>query len=160
MHDPVFPCGAAACEVEIDPDTGTTQITRYASVDDVGRCINPLIVHGQTHGAIVQGVGQAYGEEIVVDPETGQTWSGSFMDYRIPRATDLPMFNTEIVETISPTNPLGIKSGGEGGTTPALSAFVSAVANAIAPWHPEPLEMPVTSESIWRALKPYRTQSL
>ena len=114
-----FPTAAPICEVEIDPDTGALRLTRYASVDDVGRCINPLIVHGQTHGGIAQGVGQALWEQCYVDPDSGQPLTGSFMDYGMPRADTLPSFKTEIVEVLSPTNPLGIKAGGEGGTTPA-----------------------------------------
>src|SRR3546814_15280540 len=86
MHTPVFPNGAAVCEVEVDPDTGWVDITRYTSVDDVGRCINPLIVHGQTHGGIAQGVGQAMWELCYVDPHTGQPLAGSFMDYGMPRS--------------------------------------------------------------------------
>ena len=112
MHDPVFPNGCAVCEIEIDPDTGNLALTRYACVDDVGRCINPLIVDGQTHGAIVQGIGQALWEQFVVD-DFGQPLTGSLMDYGMPRAHLLPSFRTEIVEVLSPTNPLGIKAGGE-----------------------------------------------
>ena len=121
MHDPVFPNGCAICEVEVDPDTGHVEITRYAAVDDVGRCINPLIVHGQTHGGIAQGVGQAMWEQCYVEPSSGQPLCGSFMDYGMPRSDTLPSFKAEIVEVLSPTNPLGIKAGGEGGTTPALA---------------------------------------
>ena len=92
MHDPVFPNGCAICEVEVDPDTGAVRITRYASVDDVGRCINPLIVHGQTHGAIVQGIGQALWEQCYVEPDSGQPLIGSLMDYGMPRADTVPPF--------------------------------------------------------------------
>lgn len=152
MHEPVFPNGAAVCEIEIDPDTGASRITRYACVDDVGRCINPLIVHGQAHGAIVQGVGQAMGEAVVVDPDSGQCYTGSFMDYRMPRANDLPMFATEIIEVLSPTNPLGVKSGGEGGTTPALAVYVSAVVDALKQFGVTDMAMPVTSQAIFRAI--------
>ncbi|MGA7231557.1 MAG: molybdopterin cofactor-binding domain-containing protein, partial [Xanthobacteraceae bacterium] len=130
MHDPVFPNGTAICEIEIDPDTGEMQITRYASVDDVGRCINPLIVHGQTHGAIAQGVGQAMSEQIYLDPDSGQPLTGSLMDYAMPRADTLPAFATEIAEVLSPTNPLGIKAGGEGGTTAAPAAVISGILDA------------------------------
>jgi carbon-monoxide dehydrogenase large subunit len=119
-HDPVFPNGCAVCEVEVDPETGWVEITRYAVVDDVGRCINPLIVHGQSHGGIAQGVGQAMWEECAIDPALGQPLSGSFMDYGMPRSDNLPSFATEIVEVLSPTNLFGIKAGGEGGCTPAL----------------------------------------
>src|SRR5262249_27380817 len=114
MHDPVFPNGCAICECEVDVDTGAIAITRYAAVDDVGRCITPLIVHGQTHGAIAQGVGQALGELCPFDAD-GQPLAGTLMDYALPRAGDLPSFRAEIVEVLSPTNPLGIKAGGEGG---------------------------------------------
>ena len=131
MHEPVFPNGTAICEVEIDPDTGEIAITRYASVDDVGRCINPLIVHGQTHGAIAQGVGQAMWEQIYLDPDSGQPLTGSLMDYGMPRADTLPSFTTEIAEVLSPTNPLGIKAGGEGGTTAAPAVMVSAILDAL-----------------------------
>jgi carbon-monoxide dehydrogenase large subunit len=96
MHDPVFPNGCAICEVEVDPDTGATRLTRYASVDDVGRCINPLIVDGQTHGAIVQGVGQALSEQCYIEPDSGQPLIGSLMDYGLPRADTVPPFKTEI----------------------------------------------------------------
>lgn len=157
MHEPVFPNGAAVCEVEIDADTGAAQITRYACVDDVGRCINPLIVHGQAHGAIVQGVGQAMGEAIVVDSITGQCYTGSLMDYRLPRASDLPMFATEIIEVLSPTNPLGVKSGGEGGTTPALAVYVSAIVDALKPYGVTDMALPVTPQSIFRAIHPTKS---
>ena len=126
MHDPVFPNGTAICEVEVDPDTGVVTITRYSSIDDVGRCINPLIVHGQTHGAIAQGVGQAMWEQCYTDPDSGQPLCGSLMDYGMPRADNMPSFTCEIAEVLSPTNPLGIKAGGEGGTTGAPAAVVSA----------------------------------
>jgi carbon-monoxide dehydrogenase large subunit len=153
MHEPVFPNGAHVCEVEIDPDTGALALTRYAAVDDVGRCINPLIVHGQTHGGIAQGVGQALWEECVNDPDTGQPLAGSFMDYSMPRASALPSFKSEIVEVLSPTNPFGIKAGGEGGTTPALAVIVSAVVDALKPYGVRDISMPVTSEKIWRAIQ-------
>jgi carbon-monoxide dehydrogenase large subunit len=153
MHDPVFPNGCAVCEIEIDPDTGNLALTRYACVDDVGRAINPLIVHGQTHGAIVQGIGQALWENFVVEASSGQPLTGSFMDYGMPRAHLLPSFNTEIVEVLSPTNPLGIKAGGEGGTTGAPAAIVSALADALKPYGILNLEMPATPYRIWQAIQ-------
>jgi carbon-monoxide dehydrogenase large subunit len=153
MHDPVFPNGAAACEVEIDLETGALALTRYASVDDVGRCINPLIVHGQTHGAIAQGVGQALWEHVHVEPETGQPLTGSLMDYILPYADTLPSFDTEIAEVLSPTNPLGIKSGGEGGTTPALAVVVNAIVDALKPFGISDLPMPVSAHTIWQAIE-------
>jgi carbon-monoxide dehydrogenase large subunit len=153
MHDPVFPNGCAVCEIEIDPDTGNLALTRYACVDDVGRCINPLIVHGQTHGAIVQGIGQALWENFVVEHSSGQPLTGSFMDYGMPRAHLLPSFNTEIVEVLSPTNPLGIKAGGEGGTTGAPAAIVSALVDALKPYGILNLEMPATPYRIWQTIQ-------
>ena len=152
MHDPVFPNGCAICEVEIDPDSGHLKLTRYASVDDVGRCINPLIVHGQTHGAIAQGVGQALWEQCVVD-DSGQPLCGSFMDYGMPRAHLLPSFVSEIVEVLSPTNPLGIKAGGEGGTTSALAVIVSAIVNALEPYGVTNIDMPATPYRIWQTIQ-------
>ncbi|ESR26155.1 xanthine dehydrogenase family protein molybdopterin-binding subunit [Lutibaculum baratangense] len=153
MHTPVFPNGAAACEVEIDPKTGLVEITRYASVDDVGRCINPLIVHGQTHGGIAQGVGQAMWEECHVEPSSGQPVSGSFMDYGMPRSDNMPSFICEIAEVISPTNPLGIKAGGEGGTTPALAVVTNAVIDALRDTGVEDLPMPLTPLTVWKAIR-------
>jgi aerobic carbon-monoxide dehydrogenase large subunit len=153
MHEPVFPNGCAICEIEIDPETGALEVTRYASVDDVGRCINPLIVHGQTHGAIAQGVGQALWEQCHVDPHTGQPLIGSLMDYGIPRADRLPSFVTEIAEVLSPTNPLGIKAGGEGGTTAAPAVIVSAILDALAPCGVRDIAMPATSYTIWKAIR-------
>jgi carbon-monoxide dehydrogenase large subunit len=153
MHEPVFPNGTAVCEVEIDPQTGEMRITRYASVDDVGRCINPLIVHGQTHGAIAQGVGQAMSEQIYLDPDSGQPLTGSLMDYAIPRADTLPSFDTEIAEVLSPTNPLGIKAGGEGGTTAAPAAVVGAILDALRSVGVRDIPMPATPYAIWSAIE-------
>jgi aerobic carbon-monoxide dehydrogenase large subunit len=152
MHEPVFPNGTAICEVEIDPDTGEMKITRYASVDDVGRCINPLIVHGQTHGAIAQGVGQAMSEQIYLDPDSGQPLTGSLMDYAMPRADTLPAFAVEIAEVLSPTNPLGIKAGGEGGTTAAPAVVISAILDALRPLGVREIAMPATPYTIWSAI--------
>ena len=158
MHDPVFPNGTAICEIEIDPDTGEMKITRYASVDDVGRCINPLIVHGQTHGAIAQGVGQAMSEQIYLDPDSGQPLTGSLMDYAMPRADTLPAFAVEIAEVLSPTNPLGIKAGGEGGTTAAPAAVVSGILDALRPLGVREIAMPATPYTIWSAIQKAKAQ--
>ena len=158
MHDPVFPNGTAICEVEVDPDTGAMTITRYASVDDVGRCVNPLIVHGQTHGAIAQGVGQAVSEQIYLDPDSGQPLTGSLMDYAMPRADTLPSFAVEIAEVLSPTNPLGIKAGGEGGTTAAPAVVVSAILDALRPLGVRDIPMPATSYAIWSAIQRAKTR--
>ncbi|HKA75694.1 MAG TPA: xanthine dehydrogenase family protein molybdopterin-binding subunit, partial [Pseudolabrys sp.] len=158
MHEPVFPNGSAICEIEIDPETCGLRLARYTSVDDVGRCINPLIVDGQTHGAIVQGIGQALWEQCVVDG-AGQPLCGSFMDYGMPRSDRLPSFVTKIVEVLSPTNPLGIKAGGEGGTTAAPAAIVSAIADALAPYGIDDIKMPVTPYRIWEAIQGRKTPS-
>ena len=158
MHDPVFPNGTAICEVEIDPDTCEMKVVRYSTIDDVGRCINPMIVHGQTHGGIVQGLGQAIFEHCTLDPTSGQLLAGSFMDYGMPRAGDMPSFRAEIAEVLSPTNPLGIKAGGEGGTTPALSTLVSAVVDALKPYGVKHIDMPVTPLAIFRAIRQSRSQ--
>jgi carbon-monoxide dehydrogenase large subunit len=152
MHEPVFPNGCATCEVEIDPETGEVVITRYACVDDVGRCINPLIVDGQTHGAIVQGIGQAMWEHVHLDRDSGQPLSGSFMDYGMPRADVLPSFSTHIAEVLSPTNPLGIKAGGEGGTTAAPAVIVSAILDALRPYGICDIKMPTTSFRVWKLI--------
>src|SRR6516165_2178617 len=156
MHDPVFPNGCAVCEVEVDPETGWVDITRYTVVDDVGRCINPLIVHGQSHGGAAQGVGQVMWEECTLDPASGQPLCGSFMDYGMPRSDNLPSFATEIVEVLSPTNPFGIKAGGEGGCTPALAVVVSAILDALAPLGVNDITMPATPFKVWQAIRDAR----
>jgi aerobic carbon-monoxide dehydrogenase large subunit len=157
MHDPVFPNGCAVCEVEVDPQTGMVEIARYSVVDDVGRCINPLIVHGQSHGGIAQGVGEAMWEECAIDPGSGQPLSGSFLDYGMPRSDNLPSFAVRIVEVLSPTNPFGIKAGGEGGCTPALAVVISAILDALAPLGVRDLTMPATPLKVWQAIQAART---
>jgi carbon-monoxide dehydrogenase large subunit len=152
MPDPVFPNGCAVCEVEVDPQTGDVRITRYASVDDVGRCINPLIVDGQTHGAIVQGVGQALWEQCYVDRDSGQPLVGSLMDYGVPRADTVPPFVTEIAEVLSPTNPPGIKAG-EGGTTAAPAVVISAILDALHDHGVRDIKMPATPYNVWKAIQ-------
>jgi len=129
---------------------------RYSTVDDVGRAINPLIVHGQTHGGIAQGVGQALWELSDYDPESGQLRSATFMDYAMPRADLLPSFATEISEVESTSNPLGLRGGGEGGTTPALGAVVNAICDALAKLGVEHIEMPATPERVWQAIQAAR----
>jgi carbon-monoxide dehydrogenase large subunit len=152
MSVPSFPYGCAVCEVEVDPETGVVELVRYTSVDDVGRAVNPMIVHGQTHGGIAQGVGQALWERCHYEAETGQMQSATFMDYAMPRADVLPAFTTEISEVPSTSNPLGLRGGGEGGTTPALGAVVNAIVDALAELGVEHLEMPATPERVWRAI--------
>jgi aerobic carbon-monoxide dehydrogenase large subunit len=159
MHTPVFPNGACMCEIEIDPDTGGLEIKRYTTIDDVGRCINPMIVHGQTHGGIAQGVGQALWEGCVMDPETGQPLAAAFTEYGMPRFDNMPSFVTEIAEVISPTNPLGIKAGGEGGTTPAPAVMISALEDALLEYGPPDVSMPFTPFKIWSAIQQGRAAS-
>jgi carbon-monoxide dehydrogenase large subunit len=159
MHDPVFPNGCAICEIEVDPDTGGLKLTRYASVDDVGRCINPLIVHGQTHGAIAQGIGQALWEQCVIDDDSGQPLCGSLMDYGMPRSDTLPSFTTEIVEVLSPTNPLGIKAGGEGGTTAAPAVIISAIVDALNCFGVQDIRMPATPYKVWQEIQNAKARS-
>jgi carbon-monoxide dehydrogenase large subunit len=146
MHTPVFPNGACVCEIEIDPETGSLEIKRYTTVDDVGRCINPMIVHGQS-------VGQALWEGCVIDPETGQPLAAAFTEYGMPRFDNMPSFVTEIAEVISPTNPLGVKAGGEGGTTPAPAVMISALEDALAEYGPPDVSMPFTPFKVWSAIR-------
>ena len=159
MHTPVYPNGACICEIEIDPETGGLAITRYTTVDDVGRCINPLIVHGQTHGGIAQGVGQALWEHCTIDPSSGQPLSGSFMDYGMPRFDNMPSYKADIVEVISPTNPFGIKAGGEGGTTPAPAVIMSAIDDALADYGAPAIDMPATPSRIWAAMQAHANKT-
>jgi len=153
MSVPSFPYGCAVCEVEVDAETGVTEIVRYTSVDDVGRAVNPMILHGQTHGGIAQGVGQALWERCHYDAETGQMLSATFMDYAMPRADAFPAFTTEISEVPSTTNPLGLRGGGEGGTTPALGAVANAIVDALAELGVEHIELPATPERVWEAIR-------
>ena len=147
-----FPYGCHVCEVEVDPETGVVEVARYSAVDDVGRAVNPMIVHGQVHGGITHGIGQALLERCHYDPQTGQLLSGSLMDYALVHADEVPCFTTELSEVPSPTHPLGIRPAGEGGTTPALGAVVNAVVDALAEFGVTHIEMPVTSERVWRAI--------
>jgi carbon-monoxide dehydrogenase large subunit len=148
-----FPYGTQVCEVEVDPDTGAVEIVGYVAVDDVGRAVNPLILHGQTHGGIAQGVGQALLEHSYYDPESGQLLAASFMDYAMPRADTFSELKTALSEVPSPSNRLGVRSGGEGGTTPALGVVINAIVDALAPLGIEHIDMPATPERVWRAIQ-------
>ena len=147
-----YPYGSHVCEVEVDPETGMVRIVRWTGVDDVGLAVNPLILHGQAHGAIVQGVGQALLEQIYYSKE-GFLLSGSFMDYAMPRALDFPFLDTVITETPATSHPYGIRPGGEGGTTPALGVVVNAIVDALSEFGVKHIEMPTTPEKVWRAIK-------
>ena len=148
-----FPNGCHLCEVEIDEETGTVRVVRYAVVDDVGRMVNPMLVKGQIHGGIVQGLGQGLFEILAYDSGTGQLLSGSFMDYAMPRADDLPFFDVDSHEVPTKVNPLGAKGVGEAGTVGAMPALLNAVNDALAPLGVRHLDMPVTPERVWRAIR-------
>jgi aerobic carbon-monoxide dehydrogenase large subunit len=155
---PTFPNGCHVAEVEIDPDTGTTEIVRYCMVDDVGTVINPLLLAGQVHGGAVQGIGQIMCENMVWDDESGQMVSGSFMDYTMPRADDCPSFEMAENEVPSPTNPMGIKGAGEAGCVGAMPAVMNAVCDALATRGVPTFDMPASPNRIWHALQATRSQ--
>jgi carbon-monoxide dehydrogenase large subunit len=154
---PSWPNGCHVCEVEVDPDTGATQLVSYMSLNDIGRVVSPMIVRGQLDGGAVQGIGQALCEQIVYDPESGQLLTGTFMDYAMPRADIIGKFTTRTDEsTPCKTNPLGSKGVGELGTIGATPAIVLAVIDALARAGAEEralkMQMPLTPEKVWRAL--------
>ncbi len=153
FYDPInftFPAGCHISEVEVDPETGEVDIVGWVAVDDFGKVINPMIVEGQVHGGIAHGVGQALLEACVYDSDSGQLVSGSFMDYAIPRAGDLPSFKVGMTETPCPHNPLGVKGCGEAGAIAAPAALINAITDAIGVDH---LDMPATPEKVWRAIQ-------
>ncbi|MGH9814289.1 MAG: xanthine dehydrogenase family protein molybdopterin-binding subunit, partial [Candidatus Acidiferrales bacterium] len=143
-----FPFGAHICVVEVMPDTGDIKVLRYVAVDDCGKVINPLLVDGQIHGGIAQSLGQALLEEAVYD-ENGQLVTGELMDYAIPRAWDVPRFETGRTVTPSPVNPMGVKGVGEAGTIGATPAIVNAVVDALRPLGVRDIPMPLKRERIW-----------
>ena len=147
-----FPNGCHVCEVEVDAETGAVRVVRYTVVDDVGRMINPLLVKGQIHGGAVQGLGQGLAEVLTYD-EAGQVLSGSFMDYAMPRADEVPLFDVDAHEVPTRVNPLGAKGVGEAGTVGALPALMNAVNDALAPLGVRHLDMPVTPERVWQAIR-------
>src|SRR5215468_6308470 len=147
-----FPFGTHVCVVEIDEETGEPRITKYVAVDDCGNVINPLLVEGQVHGGLVQGIAQALYEEVVYD-DNGQLLTGSLMDYALPRAHDLPTLELDRTVTPSPVNPLGIKGVGEAGTIGSTPAVVNAIVDALSPFGITHIDMPVRSEKVWKILK-------
>ncbi len=151
-----YPYGSHVCEVEVDPETGEVFIQAWTAVDDVGRAINPLILHGQTHGAIFQGAGQALTEYIQHDPDSGQLLSGSFMDYAMPRANLMSLMKTILTETPASSHPHGIRPGGEGGTTPALAVIINAIIHALSEFGIDHIEMPATAARVWEAIQAAR----
>jgi carbon-monoxide dehydrogenase large subunit len=148
-----FPNGCHIAEVEIDPTTGAVALARYCAVDDCGNALNRMIVEGQTHGSITQGVGQALLENAVFDTGGGQLITGSFMDYALPRADDVPPFKEELHLVPATTNPLGVKGAGEAGTTAAIAAVMNAIADAIPGGAGAHLDMPAAAEKVWRACR-------
>ena len=159
FYDPLnfsFPSGTHICELEVDPDTGIVEIVNYTAVDDFGTVINPMIVEGQVHGGIVQGVGQALIEGTAYDPESGQLLTGSFMDYTMPRADDVPSFNVDTTVTPSPLNPLGVKGCGEAGAIAAPAAVMNALTDALGT---EAIDMPATPEKVWRVAQSRQAQA-
>jgi carbon-monoxide dehydrogenase large subunit len=151
-----FPNGCHVCEVEVDPETGKVEIVGYAAVDDVGRAINPLLLQGQVHGGIAQGVGQALMENLTYDPGSGQLLTASFLDYCMPRADDLPSIKVDHRDVPTRGNPLGVKGAGEAGTTGSTPATIGAILDALRPLGVRDLAMPATPETVWRAIQAAR----
>jgi carbon-monoxide dehydrogenase large subunit len=150
---PAYPTGSVVCELEVDPDTGAIDIRRYLSIDDAGQAINPMILHGQAHGGIAQGISQALMERMAYAPDSGQVLSGSFMDYGIVRAHALPLFDVALTEDPTHGNALRVKGGGESGITPALAVVMNAVMDALAPCGVEHFDMPATPARVWQAIR-------
>ena len=153
FYDPTnftFPAGCHVCELEVDCETGVTEIVKMIAVDDFGRVINPMIVEGQVHGGIAQGIGQALLEHGIYEPDSGQLLTGSFMDYTLPRADDLPDFDLGFIETLCPSNPLGIKGCGEAGAIAAPAAVMNALTDALDTMD---IPMPATPHTIWSLLQ-------
>jgi carbon-monoxide dehydrogenase large subunit len=160
FYDPknfTFPSGAHIAEVEIDPDTGRLEIVNFTASDDFGRIINPMIVAGQVHGGLAQGIGQAVLEGCVYDKDTGQLLTGSYNDYAMPRADDLPPFDLSTHVTLCTHNPLGVKGCGEAGAIGAPAAIANAVVDALKPLAVRHVEMPLTPERLWRTIQQHKT---
>ena len=154
----VWPFGAHACILDIDAETGKASVVRYVAVDDCGRAINPMLIEGQVHGGVTHSIGQALYEQVVYD-ETGQLVTGSFVDYALPTAAEVPSFETDRQETPSPTNTLGVKGVGEAGTIAATAAIVNAAIDALRPLGVNYIDMPLTPVRIWQAIEEARGRS-
>ena len=152
-----FPNGCHVCEVEVEPDTGVVEVLRYTVVDDLGKLINPMLVDGQVHGGIVQGIGQAMLEHCAYDETSGQLLTGSFMDYTMPRADDVPSFDLAYNEIPCTTNPLGIKGAGEAGTIGSAPALINAIVDALSDLGVTHVDMPATPQHVWRAINAARS---
>ncbi len=155
-----YPNGCHIAEVEIDPETGIVTILRYIVVDDVGFAVNPMIVRGQVHGGVAQGFGQAVLERTAYDPESGQLSSGSFMDYALPRAGDLPDIEVDFIAIPCATNPLGVKGAGEAGAVGSPPAVINAIVDALRPDGVQTIDMPATPERVWDAIRTAQARSL
>jgi carbon-monoxide dehydrogenase large subunit len=151
-----LPNASHVCEVEIDPETGVLTIDRYTAVHVVGVELNPMLVDGQVHGSIAQALGQAVMEQVIYDPESGQLLTGSFMDYAMPRASDVPSISIDRNPVREKSNPLGVKGAGECGTVGSLPAVMNAINDALAPFGVRNLQMPATSQKIWSAINAHR----
>ncbi len=154
VYDPEnfsFPHGTHLAAVEIDTETGFVKLRKYVCVDDVGTPINPLIIEGQVHGGLAQGIAQALFEEAVYD-DSGNLTTGTFVDYTLPSASDLPSFTTDRTETPATSNPLGVKGVGEAGTIASTPAVINAVVDALRPFGVTDIQMPATPERVWRAI--------
>ncbi len=147
-----FPNGCHMAEVEIDPDTGVVEVVRYRVSDDFGKAVNPLIVRGQVHGGVAQGFGQAVLERTAYDASSGQLISGSFMDYALPRADDLPNIEVDLLEVPCVGNPLGVKGAGEAGAVGSPPAMINAIVDALSVDGVTHIDMPATPEKIWQAM--------
>jgi carbon-monoxide dehydrogenase large subunit len=151
-----FPNGCHMVEVEVDPDTGVVRLVRYSVVEDIGNVLNPKLAHGQIQGGVAMGIGQALGEAIAYDADSGQLLSGSFMDYQIPRAADIPAVRLETRAVPTAVNPLGVKGVGEAGTVGSLVATINAICDALSPLGIRHIEMPATPARIWNAIQQAR----
>lgn len=152
QHAGTYPNGGHVCEVEIDPATGVTEVVAYSVVDDFGKVVNPLLVAGQVHGGLAQGIGQVLFEQVLYDQESGQLLTGSYMDYAMPKADSMPSFNLGFNEVLCKTNPFGIKGAGEAGTVGALGCVVNAIVDAVKHLGIKHVEMPATPERMWRLI--------
>ena len=152
-----FPNGCMVCEVEVDCDTGKVDVVRLTAVDDVGTVVNPVLLEGQLHGSIAQGLGQALFEQVVYERDSGQLLTGTFMDYAMPRADDLPGIRCDVHLVPTKTNLLGVKGGSEAGNVGVPPAVVHAIVDALSPYGIEHIEMPATPERIWRTIQDAQT---
>jgi carbon-monoxide dehydrogenase large subunit len=162
FYDPTnftYPAGTHICEVEIDPDTGVVQVVAFTASDDFGNLVNPMIVEGQVHGGLTQGIGQALLEQCVYDSASGQLLTGSMMDYALPRADDVPSFTVDTKVTPCTHNPLGSKGCGEAGAIGAPAAMMNAVLDALAPVGVTHLDMPASPHRVWRAIREARAHA-